>query len=120
MIIRSKVRISPALCTLGPRLALPHQVGAYVGGGSLQHVCHVINVSGSLARRLLIPDLVICLIWNLSSVCLVVQRLCCYGRTTQFLSGYYATLQLPTRELPLRLLFAFCAHLPSTLEEALG
>ena len=53
---RSKVRISPALCTLGPRLALPHQVGAYVGGGSLELVRHVINVSESLARQYYIPD----------------------------------------------------------------
>ena len=37
---RSKVRVSPALCTLGPRLPLPHQVGAYIGGGGLQHVRH--------------------------------------------------------------------------------
>ena len=105
---------------MGPRFSLPHQVGAYVGGGSLQHVCHVTNVSESLARQYYIPDKVICLIWNLSSGNLAVQRLCCYGRTTQCLSVYYATLQLPTRELPLRLLFAFCVHLPSALEEAPG
>ena len=54
--IRSKVRISPAFAPMGPRFSLPHQVGAYCGGGGLQHVSHVINVSESLARQYYIPD----------------------------------------------------------------
>ena len=49
-LIRSKVRISPAFAPMGPRFSLPHQVGAYIGGGGLQHERHVINVSESLAR----------------------------------------------------------------------
>ena len=63
---RSKVRISPAFCSLGPRLPLPHQVGAYAGGGGLQHVRHY-NVDGGQARQLLIPILGNCLIGNLPS-----------------------------------------------------
>ena len=41
MLMRSKVRASPAFCPMGPRLALPRKLGAQVAGGGLQHVRHV-------------------------------------------------------------------------------
>ena len=82
-------------------------------------------MSEALAGQLLIlPYLGNCLIEQLPSAYLAVQRRSGYGRAAQFqtqwLSDYYAALQLPTWKLPLRLLFAFCAHLPSALEEAPG
>ena len=52
---RSKVRVSPALCTLGPRLPLPHQVGAYIGGGGLQHVRHIITWMAAQQGNYLFP-----------------------------------------------------------------
>ena len=52
---RSKVRVPPALCTLGPRLPLPHQVGAYIGGGGLQHVRHNLTWMAAQQGNYLFP-----------------------------------------------------------------
>ena len=52
---RSKVRISPAFAPMGPRFTFPHQVGAYIGGGSLQHVRHYINVVAARQGNYILP-----------------------------------------------------------------
>ena len=82
----SKARIFPAFCTLGPRLSLPHQVGAYVGGGGLQHVRHLINVDGSLVGRLLIPIFGVLPNWE--------STICQSGRVTPLLLWPYNAVLL--------------------------
>ncbi len=84
------MRIFPACCPMGPRLALRKQGGAYPGGGGLQHVRHGLSyVSKALAGQLLIlPYLGNCLIKHLPSGYLAVQRRSGYGRAAQFQTSY--------------------------------
>ena len=52
---RSKVRISPAFDPMGPRFTFPHQLGAYIGGGGLQHVRHIIKVVAARQGNYILP-----------------------------------------------------------------
>ena len=87
------MRVSPALCSLGPRLPLPSQVGAYIGGGGLQHVRHLITWMEGQQGNYLFPYWATAYlgIYHLA-IYLAVQRPCCYGRAAQFYSDYLAIL----------------------------
>ena len=74
-------------------------LGAPASGGSVRwrrrsSACESSMTTWMAARQgdYLFPYLVFCLIGNLPSVSLAVQRPCCYGRTTQFYSDYKAIL----------------------------
>mgnify|MGYP003328726534 CR=1 FL=1 len=52
---------------MGPRLALPRELGAQVPGGGLQHVRHYLSVDKRQARQLLISHIGQLPNWDLPS-----------------------------------------------------